>query len=160
MAEPKHSQRTRGAVPPGYELRDFRPKNIVLFAVALSAIIVVVLLVSYALFSSFANIQARSQTPPSPLASTRQPAPGPRLQVDPAKDIQEMRAAEDATLDSYGWVNPKAGIVRIPIDRAIDLLAERGLPARTKTEEQKRGAGIKEQQNQAGGETSKDQRAK
>jgi hypothetical protein len=35
-----------------------------------------------------------------------------------------------APLSEYGWVDRDAGIVRIPIDRAIDLLAERGLPAR------------------------------
>ncbi len=160
MADANHSQETRGSTSPGHELKDFRPKTIVLFAIALSAVILVVLLVSYALLWRFADIQARSQTPPSPLASTRPPAPGPRLQVNPAKDIQEMRAAEDATLDSYGWVNPKAGTVRIPIDRAIDLLAQRGLPARPTTEEQKRETGSEEQPNQAGGETSKEQRAK
>jgi hypothetical protein len=41
-------------------------------------------------------------------------------------------SADDAgrRLSSYGWVDREAGIVRIPIDRAMDLLAERGLPAR------------------------------
>ena len=41
-----------------------------------------------------------------------------------------IRAAEDQILNSYGWVDRSKGIVRIPIDRAIDLLAKRGLPAR------------------------------
>jgi hypothetical protein len=46
------------------------------------------------------------------------------------QELQELRAAEDAVLRSYSWVDRAGGIVRMPIDRAIDLLAERGLPAR------------------------------
>ena len=41
-----------------------------------------------------------------------------------------MRRAEDALLKNYGWIDQKTGIVRIPVDRAIELLAKRGLPAR------------------------------
>ena len=40
-----------------------------------------------------------------------------------------FRDREDAVLTKYGWVDPKAKIVRVPIDRAIDLVAERGVPA-------------------------------
>ena len=43
--------------------------------------------------------------------------------------LLEMRAAEDAVLQSYGWVDHRAGIARIPIDRAIELVVERGLSA-------------------------------
>ena len=51
-----------------------------------------------------------------------------------------MRAAEDQMLTSYGWVDPQNGVVRIPIDRAIDLLAQRGL-ARRGQRRSKRAAG-------------------
>ena len=37
---------------------------------------------------------------------------------------------EEQTLHSYGWVDQQAGVVRIPIDRAMELLAQRGLPTR------------------------------
>ena len=36
----------------------------------------------------------------------------------------------DAILDSYGWVDPDKGIVRIPIDQAIDIVAQKGLPSK------------------------------
>ena len=45
-------------------------------------------------------------------------------------ELQQMRAAEDQILNSYGWVDQKKGVVRVPIARAIDLLAQRGLPMR------------------------------
>ena|ERR1700680_510881 len=54
--------------------------------------------------------------------------PEPRLQDNAVQDLQQMRAAEDQILNSYGWVDQQKGVVRIPIGRAIDLLAQRGLP--------------------------------
>jgi hypothetical protein len=54
--------------------------------------------------------------------------PQPRLEVKPGAGLAELRAAEDADLNSYGWIDRKAGKVRIPIDRAMQLLLDRGLP--------------------------------
>jgi len=54
--------------------------------------------------------------------------PEPRLQADPVSDLHRMREAEDNVLQTYGWVDKNAGVVRIPVARALDLLAERGLP--------------------------------
>ena len=59
--------------------------------------------------------------------------PPPRLQVDAPRDLALERDAERAELESYAWIDRDRGIVRIPIDRAIDLLARRGLPARKET---------------------------
>jgi len=56
--------------------------------------------------------------------------PAPTLQEKPVTDLLEMRTAEDQILDSYGWVDQSHGVVRVPIGRAIDLLAQRGLPVR------------------------------
>jgi len=72
----------------------------------------------------------------------RQPAsaaPGqpsyPRLQLSAPADLQAFRAREENELNTYGWVDRTSGIVRVPIDRAMDLLLEKGLPARTGTNE-------------------------
>jgi hypothetical protein len=46
-----------------------------------------------------------------------------------------MRAEEDKILKSYAWIDKEKNIVRIPIDRAIDILAERGLPVRAQSGE-------------------------
>ena len=54
--------------------------------------------------------------------------PQPRLEVKPGATLAELRAAEDADLNSYGWIDRNAGTVRIPIDRAMQLLLDRGLP--------------------------------
>lgn len=54
----------------------------------------------------------------------------PHLQVDPHDDLVALRAREDTELNSYGWVDRSNGIVRLPIERAMDWLLERGLPVR------------------------------
>lgn len=54
--------------------------------------------------------------------------PAPRLEVKSGANLSELRAAEEADLNSYGWVDRDAGKVRIPIDRAMKLIVERGLP--------------------------------
>jgi hypothetical protein len=62
--------------------------------------------------------------------------PEPRLQVSPSLDLETFRAREDQQLQTYGWVDRKAGIVRIPINEAMDLVARRGLPTRSAAETQ------------------------
>jgi hypothetical protein len=54
--------------------------------------------------------------------------PEPRLQQQPFADIERQRAEERGVLTSYGWVDQKAGVVRIPIEEAKTLLLKRGLP--------------------------------
>jgi hypothetical protein len=58
------------------------------------------------------------------------PATEPTLLVDEPLVLQQFRADEQERLHSYGWVNQEAQTVRLPIDRAKDLLLERGLPTR------------------------------
>ncbi len=51
--------------------------------------------------------------------------PIPRLQVNPDRDIATYRAAQEARLRGYGWVDRSEGVVHIPVDRAMELLVER-----------------------------------
>jgi hypothetical protein len=59
--------------------------------------------------------------------------PGPNLQDNPTADMIKMRTDERVSLSTYGWVDRKGGVARIPIERAMDLLAAKGLPARDKS---------------------------
>lgn len=54
--------------------------------------------------------------------------PEPRLEPFPLLPGQRLRAEEDGILTSYAWVDKKAGFARIPIDRALEILVQRGLP--------------------------------
>ena len=73
----------------------------------------------------------RTSRPGEPLATFVGPGvlpPAPRLQTDPHLDLKRLRAAEDSLLGHYGWVNRDSGLVRIPVDRALAIVADRGLP--------------------------------
>jgi hypothetical protein len=54
--------------------------------------------------------------------------PQPRLQKRPPVELSEINREERIRTSSYGWVDKKAGIARIPVDRAIEILAQKGLP--------------------------------
>ena len=72
-----------------------------------------------------------SQTPASTtLFSTG--APEPNLDVDPMARLRALRKKEEDALNHYAWVNRSSGTVQIPVDRAMDLLAERGFPVHPK----------------------------
>lgn len=54
--------------------------------------------------------------------------PEPRLETDERDEINNFRMEEEQYLNSYGWIDQKAGSVHIPIERAMQLVAQRGLP--------------------------------
>lgn len=63
------------------------------------------------------------------MAEITQSFPTPRVQTDDGnEDIANLHAREDLLLDHYTWVDQSKGQVRIPIDRAMELIAQRGLP--------------------------------
>ena len=130
MTETEHGAARSGDPDVGHEPSDLKPTNVALFGIVLDGAIVLVLAVSYWIFEYNAGEHAKEQIPPSPLAHTREPTPEPHLQVYAAEDLQEMRAAEDAVLNGYGWIDKEAGIARIPIEQAIETLAKKGLPVR------------------------------
>ena len=54
--------------------------------------------------------------------------PEPRLQVDDVHDMNVLRQSNDKQLSEYQWIDQKAGKVRIPVERAMDIIVQRGLP--------------------------------
>ncbi len=54
----------------------------------------------------------------------------PVLQIDPVADLKAYQAQEAELLNSYGWVDKAAGVAHIPIERAIEITAQQGLPHR------------------------------
>jgi hypothetical protein len=115
------------AHPPGlgHEHTDVNVRPIFVAGIGLALALIFVGALMLGLFDLFAAHEARVSPPANPLAAAEGPRlpPEPRLQVHPVKDLRELREAEDNLLDHYGWVDKNAGVVRIPIERAIDLLA-------------------------------------
>jgi hypothetical protein len=130
-ADPGHGPTSNAAVH--HEESDVDIRAILGFGAALVVVAVVIHLLTYVLFRYLESREGRRVTPEYPLAAAQanRVPPEPRLQTDPREDLRELREKEDEMLGSYGWVDKNAGVVRIPIDEAIKLTLERGLPART-----------------------------
>ena len=121
---------------PSHEVhRETSDVNIGAIGVFVVVLVVVALLIHgavWVLYRQFEQTASRPATAEFPLAtgSLRRLPPEPRLQTDPRDDLANMRRSEDDTLRSYGWIDRNAGTVRIPIEQAMKLTAERGLPTR------------------------------
>ncbi len=120
---------------PGYEEIDVSPRPIFYFLGVLIASAVVIHLLLFAQLRWFAGQETPAAGKVGPLPPlARQPTAEPRLQEAYAIDLEVMRRRERAELGSSGWVDEKAGTVRIPIDEAMRVIAEGGLPARKSQE--------------------------
>ena len=130
MTEPKGRSAAAPAPDGGFD-RDLDVKSVVSFGIGLGLTMIVVLALVWLLLAHWKTRQNARDPRPPPMAeaNVKRLPPEPRLQSDPVRDMEELRAREDSVLGSYGWVDRPAGLGRITIDRAIDLVLEQGLPA-------------------------------
>lgn len=123
-----------------YEHTDISIGPVVKFVAGLAAAIVLTGVLMWLLFVKLESLQAKADPPAPPLApaGVRNPAPPlrvarfpkPRLETHPVAAGAAAVARDKELLSTYGWVDRPAGVVRIPIEHAIDLTLERGLPVR------------------------------
>jgi hypothetical protein len=111
--------------PGEHETSDAGLRGLVLFGVGLAALIALVFLVSWWIFIDLLAISNRSSPPTTLTTPSRALPPPPRL------DGLEGLAPNDASVgaqplapNEYGWVDRKAGIIRIPVAKAMDIIAD------------------------------------
>jgi hypothetical protein len=135
----------------GYELSDVRVTGIVVFLTALAIFVAVTGILCYGIgkvinaqmkkedgpnskWTKTAEVRELGNMPSSPelqnkMAELTQQFPSPRVQTDDGnQDVADLHAREDLLLDHYTRVDGKPGQVRIPIERAMELVAQHGLP--------------------------------
>ena len=135
----------------GYEASDVGVTGIVVFVVALTIFVVVGGVLCYGIgkvinarmnkedgpnskWTKTADVRQLGNMPSSPelrdkMAEITQNFPTPRVQADDGnQDVADLHAREDLLLSNYTWVDESKGTVRIPIERAMELIAQRGLP--------------------------------
>lgn len=115
---------------PGYEVRDANVRGVFSFLVVLSVVLIGTALVCWGMFRYFSAHEQETATV-SPFADTRQLPLGPQLQVNPRQDLLQFREQQEQSLETYAWENRSAGIVRVPIELAMELLVEKGLPVQS-----------------------------
>jgi hypothetical protein len=118
--------------PIGHETTDANLTSVetVLFVLAVS--LAVVFAIVWLVYGQLKAREAGLDTPPPAIAKRtgdRLP-PLPRLQTTPYGDLQQFRQAEDRILNGYAWVDQAGGVVQVPVRRAIELMAEKGMPPR------------------------------
>jgi hypothetical protein len=126
-----------------FERQDLQASGILYFLLALVIATGLCLFGLRGLYDFLDHREKALQPPVNPLvknvpADTRQITPGypqsafpnPKLEEDERGQLNGIRLEEDNALYSYGWADEKAGAVRIPIERAMDLIVQRGLPVR------------------------------
>ena len=118
-----------------YEHSDMRPRVVLLGGAGLLLALAVILVAVTTLEASMTGLQP-SVSRPQDLINRLQAAPrptpaAPELEAEPGQSLQPYMAAEQQKLTTYRWVDRQAGVVAIPIDRAIDIIAQEGLPARS-----------------------------
>jgi hypothetical protein len=135
----------------GYEATDVRISGVVVFIVALSIFAVVTALLAYGV-GKVLNARMNKEDGPTnkwarpvdvrplgnmasnpemqnKMAEMTQSYPAPRVQTDDGnQDVADLHQREDLLLNNYSWADQTQGKVRIPIERAMELLAARGLP--------------------------------
>lgn len=119
---PEHPQR-------GYEDSKVPVGKLFAFAAGVVGLVVLGVLGSAAVFHFFVRHQPLGP-PASPFEDVRTIPAAPRLQVEAPVDLKRYRADQNKILEEYGWVDAPADVVRIPVDRAMDILLQKGYPVR------------------------------
>jgi hypothetical protein len=116
-----------------HERRDVNVFQISAFGIGLLLGCIVVVFAMWGMFSYlFKREDARNvgNASATMLNERAKLPPEPRLQAEPKVELKDLKADEETILNSYGWIDPNKGIVRIPIDQAIDIVAQKGLPSK------------------------------
>jgi hypothetical protein len=129
VAEPVHGA-YRDNPEVARERTDVDTRAIIRFGIGILATLAATFLLLVALFGYFNVRETRLGRGPGRMLEPQQLPPEPRLEVSPRANLAELRAAEEKALGTYGWVDKEKNTVRIPIERAMEIMAERGLPAR------------------------------
>ena len=112
----------------GHETHDINARAVAWFGLGLVITFLLIFVMARWLLGIF-GAQHSVGTAVTQISGQQMQPPQPRLQSNPTGDMARFRAWENGILTNYAWVDRPAGVVRIPIERAMDLIAERGLPA-------------------------------
>jgi hypothetical protein len=127
-APPAHSAASDHIGSPMQDSSDVDIRSISRFLIAMVVSLAVVAGLVYYQVVWLADRQEESRPPAAFRAGERLPPPAPILQTSARDDMRRLRAAQEKALTQSGWIDRDRGLVRIPIDRAMKRLVEKGLP--------------------------------
>ena len=115
-----------------HEQSDVNVRAIFGFGIALAVVALIAHVFLWWLQGFYAAQSDRARSVVFPMAAGQQDQlpPPPRLQSDPQQDLGDLLTKQQAQLSGYSWIDKNAGIARIPIEDAMRIVLQRGLPAR------------------------------
>lgn len=113
-----------------YEKDDAKVKPILVFTVLLVIANVATFYAMRWANDAYMRGESEKDRTTHPLATPNQEPPAPRLQAQPTAELVIFKAEQLNETTSYQWIDRSTGVVRLPIDRAMDVMSERGLPHR------------------------------
>jgi hypothetical protein len=114
-----------------HETSDIDVRAIIWFVVVLGSIVLAINVSMWGMFKVLQHFERANEPYTTPLARPAgETPPEPRLQTTPWTDLHTFRAEQQQFVDGYGWVDEKLGIARIPIDKAKQMLLQKGIPVR------------------------------
>ena len=137
-----------------HEESDINVRAILWFVAILTGTTLGCHLVTFGMFKALNAYEASREPYVSPLATPPgQRPPEPRLQTTPWTELRSLRTEEQQYLNSYGWVDEKLGVARIPISKAKEMLLQRGVPVRPELADPSEGTAIAATGESNGGRT-------
>lgn len=121
---------TRSSGEDRYEQSDAHARPVLYAAIALALVLGLSMAASAWISHDLAE-GVRAEEDVNPVSILRRPPEGPALQSVPANELELHRAWEERLLTGTEWIDPLNQVVRIPIDRAVELCLEEGYPVRT-----------------------------
>lgn len=151
MSDHNHPVKSNGHAD--YERKDIGPAGIIAFLIGLGAVLVLAYFLVDGLYKVLDKHFEAEQPAVSPLSTNAQhdtrrippqydpdyqkylkeQFPAPQLETNERTELNEIRLREENVLSTYDYVDKNAGTIRIPIDRAMELLVQRGLPVRSQS---------------------------
>jgi hypothetical protein len=119
----KHAHPAAPGAHAGYETSDVQPRPLVKTAAVVAGLVLFSIIGMMVLFKVFDHYLPKTDKPRHPLADSRFVSSAPKLQPDPPALKDELRQVEDRVLGGYDWADREKRLVRIPIQRAIELVA-------------------------------------
>jgi len=132
-----------------FEHEDLGTRGVFGFLIGLAIVGVVIYFIIVGMYSFLDKYEREQSSTASPLTTSRDIssrhidyAPGqgdyvdkkfkdngaPMLEIDERTQLRQYLMNQENRLNSYGWVDEKAGVAHIPIERAMDLIVQRGVP--------------------------------
>jgi len=112
----------------GYEKRDISLRTILIWVIFLFIFVIISSVVCY---GAYLFLSPKNLVDPAAVVRSSnevEEPPSPQLQANPKTEMSDFRLSEDNSVEGYGKYRGEEGRYRIPVDRALELTAERGFP--------------------------------